>query len=94
MKGRGLRPFIRGLVFVALTINLRGVAGDSTHRYRAINMLSSFTAAFILSAMALMGQQTYRRLGIEWLLVSVLAAAINTNGYVQGYRSTARECGE
>jgi hypothetical protein len=33
-----------------------------------------------------MGHQTHRTLGIEWLLVSLLAAGINTNGYVQGFR--------
>lgn len=77
---------LTGLVFVALTINLRGVAQDATHRYRAINMLSGFTAAFIISALVLMGAQTYSTIGIEWLIVSLLAATINTNGYVQGFR--------
>lgn len=77
---------LTGLVFVALTINLKGVVQDATHRYRAINMLSGFTSAFLISALALMGHQTYRTIGIEWLLVSALAAGINTYGYVQGYR--------
>ena len=77
---------LTGLVFVALTINLKGVAQDATHRYRAINMLSGFTAVFVISALALMGHQTHRTLGIEWLLVSLLAAGVNTNGYVQGFR--------
>lgn len=77
---------LTGLVFVALTINLKGVTDDATHRYRAINMLSGLTAAFIISALALMGAQTYRTIGIEWLIVSLLAATINTNGYVQGCR--------
>jgi hypothetical protein len=77
---------LTGLVFVALTINLKGVTQDATHRYRAINMLSGFTAAFIVSALALMGHQTYRTIGIEWFLVASLAAAINTNGYIQGFR--------
>ena len=77
---------LTGLVFVALTINLRSVTQDATHRYRAINMLSGFTAVFLISALALMGHQTYRTLGIEWLLVSAIAAGINTNGYVQGFR--------
>jgi len=74
------------MVFVAMTINLQGVARDATHRYRAINMLSGFTAAFVVSALALMGHQTARTLGIEWLVVSLFAAAINTDGYVQAYR--------
>ena len=77
---------LTGLVFVALSINVKGIAKDATHRYRAINMLSGFTAVFIISSLALMGQQTSRTLGIEWLIVSLLAAAINTNGYIQGFR--------
>ena len=77
---------LTGLVFVAITINLKGVAQDATHRYRAINMLSGFTSILIVSSFALMGHQTYRILGIEWLMVSLLAAAINTNGYVQAFR--------
>ena len=77
---------LTGLVFVALSINVKGVAKDATHRYRAINMLSGLTSVFIISSLALMGHQTYRTLGIEWSIVSLLAAAINTNGYIQGFR--------
>src|SRR5580700_2159602 len=77
---------LAGLVFVAITINLKGVTEDATHRYRAINMLSGFTSVFIISALALMGHQTYRTLGIEWLIVSLFAAAINTNGYIQAFK--------
>src|SRR5271170_6122923 len=77
---------LAGLVFVAMAINLQGVAKDATHRYRAINMLSGFTAVFILSSLALMGHQTHRTLGAEWLIVALLAAAINTNGYIQAFR--------
>ena len=77
---------LTGLVFVAMSINIKGIAKDATHRYRAINMLSGFTAVFILSSLALMGHQTYRTLGIEWFIVSLSAAVINTNGYVQGFR--------
>src|SRR5580658_5546685 len=69
-----------------MTINSRVVTADATHKYRAINMLTGFTAAFVLSALALMGHQTYRSLGIEWLLIALVATAINTNGYVQAFR--------
>jgi hypothetical protein len=81
---------LTGLVFVAMSINLKGVAKDATHRYRAINMLSGFTAVFLVGALALMGHQTHRALGVEWLIVSLLAASINTNGYIQGWRSGGR----
>ncbi|HTW09085.1 MAG TPA: hypothetical protein VME46_16370 [Acidimicrobiales bacterium] len=77
---------LTGLVFVAVTINLKGVAKDATHRYRAINMLSGFTSVFIVASLALMGHQTNRTLGAEWLIVSILAAVINTNGYVQAFK--------
>lgn len=77
---------LAGLVFVAMTINLKGIAKDATHRYRAINMLSGFTSVFIVSSLALMGQQTYHTLGIEWLVVSLFAAVVNTNGYIQAFR--------
>lgn len=77
---------LAGLVFVAMTINSRVLNADATHKYRAINMLAGFTAVFVLSALALMGQQGYRSMGVEWLVVSTLATAINTNGYLQAYR--------
>jgi hypothetical protein len=77
---------LAGLVFLAVTINLKGIAEDATHKYRAINMLSGFSAAFLISTLALMGHQTHRTLGFEWLVVSVLTSAINTNGYIQAYR--------
>jgi hypothetical protein len=76
---------LTGLVFVAISVNLTGVAKDATHMYRAINMLSGFTAVFIISSLALMGHQTHRSLGLEWLIVSLFAAVINTNGYIQGF---------
>jgi modulator of FtsH protease len=78
---------LTGLVFVAISVNLRAVTRDATHMYRAINMLSGFTAVFIISSFALMGHQTHRTLGLEWLIVSLLAAAINTNGYIHGFSS-------
>jgi hypothetical protein len=77
---------LTGLVFVAITIDIKRVAKDATQRYRAINMLSGFTAAFIVSSLALMGGQTYRAVGIEWFIVSLLAIVINTNGYIQAYK--------
>jgi len=76
---------LTGLVFVAISVNLRDVVKDATHTFRAINMLTGFTAVFILSSFALMGRQTHQTLGIEWLIVSLLAGAINTNGYIRGY---------
>lgn len=77
---------LAGLVFVAMTINLKAIAKDATHRYRAINMLTGFTSVFLIGSLALMGNQTYHSLGLEWLTVAVLATTINTNGYIQAFR--------
>ncbi len=77
---------LAGLVFVAITTNLRGVAEDATHRYRAVNMLTGFSSAFIISALAVMGDQTLQTLAFDWLIVALAATAINTNGYAQAFR--------
>jgi len=77
---------LAGLVFVALTINLRGVARGATHRYRAINMLTGFACIFIVSAFALMGHQPLVALAIEWLVVSALGTVINSTGFIQAFR--------
>ena len=76
---------LTGLVFVAISVNLKDVVRDATHTYRAINMLTGFTAVFILSSLALMGHQTHQPVAIEWLIVSLLAGAVNTNGYIRGF---------
>lgn len=79
---------LTGLVFVAISVNLRDVLKDATHTYRAINMLNGFTAVFVLSCLALVGHQTHQSIGLEWLLVALLAGAINTNGYIRGFSLT------
>jgi hypothetical protein len=36
---------LTGLVFVAMSLNLKAIARDATHRYRAINTLTGLTLA-------------------------------------------------
>ena len=74
---------LAGLVFVAMSINLDVVAQDATHRGRAINMLTGFTAAFIICALALMGGQSHQAVGAEWFAVATVAGAIYIGNYVQ-----------
>jgi hypothetical protein len=74
---------LAGLVFVAMSINLDVVAQNATHRYRAINMLTGFTAAFMICALALMGGQGHQAVGTEWLVVATAAAVIYVHNYVQ-----------
>jgi hypothetical protein len=74
---------LAGLVFVAMSINLDVVAPNSTHRGRAINMLTGFTAAFAICALALMGGQSHQAVGTEWFVVATVALLIYVRNYVQ-----------
>jgi hypothetical protein len=78
---------LAGLVFVALSINVRNVLSDSTHRSRAVGSLVGFTAVFMICALALMGDQDTTTIGIEWFVVSVANGAIYVGGYIQALRT-------
>jgi hypothetical protein len=82
----GAAAALTGLVFVAMSLNLETIARDATHRHRAIGTLTGFTAAFVICAPVLMGGQNYRAAGIEWLVISIIAAAIYVYGYVRAIR--------
>src|SRR5690242_18153457 len=48
---------LAGLIFVALSINPEGIVRNATHRNRAINMLSGFSAIFMACGLALIRDQ-------------------------------------
>jgi hypothetical protein len=85
MTGGGAAA-LAGLVFVAMSINLDVVAQNATHRLRAINMLTGFTAAFIVCALALMGGQSHQAVGAEWFVVATVTAMSYVHNYVQAAR--------
>jgi len=74
---------LAGLVFVAMSINLGVIVRNSTHRNRAINMLTGFTAVFMACSLALIGNQHPGVLGLEWLVLWLVATAIFVRGYVR-----------
>jgi hypothetical protein len=92
MTGGGAAA-LTGLVFVAMTLNLASITQDATHRYRAIGTLAGFVAIFAICALALMGGQGHRAVGIEWLVVASVAAVIYVYGYVQAMRSGSSSAG-
>ena len=63
---------LAGLVFIAMSINISIITRDVTHRNRAIATLTGFTAVFMVCALALMGNQNYRWIGFEWLIISLV----------------------
>ncbi len=86
MVGSGAAA-LAGLIFVAMSINHQIIIGNKTHKNRAINMLSGFTAIFMASGCALFGNQTPGALGFEWLALWLIATFIFVRGYVVAIRS-------
>jgi len=78
---------LAGLIFVAMSINPENIVRNTTHRNRAINMLSGFSAIFMACGFALMGKQTPVALGLEWLVLWLVATVIFVRGYVIALRS-------
>ena len=78
---------LAGLIFVAMSINLKVIIRSSTHRNRAINMLTGFTAVFMACGLALIGNQGLGALGWEWLVLWLIATAIFVTGYVRAIKS-------
>ena len=78
---------LTGLVFVALSLDLATIIRDATHRARAVGTLTSLAAIFVMSALALMGDQGHIEVGVEWLVVATLGGAVCITGYVQARRA-------
>ncbi len=78
---------LTGLVFVAMSLNLKVIAVDMTHRYRAINTLTGLALVFMRCALVLMGQQSNRSIGAELFIVCGVSAALFANGYAKAIHS-------
>jgi hypothetical protein len=78
---------LTGLVFVAMSLNLKVIAVDATHRYRAINTLTGLALVFMRCALVLMGAQNHRSIGAELFVVSGISAAVFAKGYAQAIRT-------
>jgi hypothetical protein len=85
MVGSGAAA-LAGLIFVAMSINHEIILRNTTHKNRAINMLSGFTAVFMACSFALIGNQYVGVLGFEWLVLWLIATGIFIRGYVVAIR--------
>jgi hypothetical protein len=74
---------LAGLVFIAMSINLSLITRDATHKNRAIATLTGFTAVFMVCGFALIGNQSYRWIGLEWLLVSIVPTITYIRVYIR-----------
>ena len=84
---------LAGLIFVAMSINPKTIICNTTHKNRAINMLSGFTSIFMACCFALVGKQHLGALGFEWLVLWLIATAIFIRGYVMAIRSRTSSVG-
>jgi hypothetical protein len=80
---------LTGLVFVAMSLNLKSIAIDATHRYRAINTLTGLAMVFMRCALVLMGAQNHRSIGAELFVVAGISAAVFAKGYAQAIRMSS-----
>src|SRR6201996_6089334 len=86
MVGGGAAALL-GLIFVAMSINHEIILRNTTHKNRAVNMLTGFTAIFMASILALIGGQSLEMLGLEWFILWGVATVIFIRGYVIAIRS-------
>jgi len=84
---------LAGLIFVAMSINHQIIIRNATHKNRAINMLTGFSAVFMACCFALIGSQHLRALGFEWLVLWLIATVIFVRGYVIAIRSRTSSIG-
>ncbi|MFZ1063140.1 MAG: hypothetical protein WAN30_06675 [Acidimicrobiales bacterium] len=77
---------LTGLVFVAMSLNLKAIAADATNRNRAINTLTGLSLVFLRCALVLMGPQSHRSIGLELFIVSGVSAAVFIRGYLRAIR--------
>src|ERR1700691_5559984 len=77
---------LTGLVFVAMSLNLKEIAVDATHRNRAINTLTGLSLVFMRCALVLMGAQDHRSIGAELFIIAGISAAVFIRGYAKALR--------
>jgi len=77
---------LTGLVFVAMSLNLRAITVDATHRNRAVNTLTGLALVFMRCALVLMGAQNHQSIGAELFVVSGISAAVFVRGYTRAIR--------
>jgi len=75
------------LIFVAMSIKPEMIIRNATHKNRAINMLTGFTAVFMACGVALIGNQPPVALGVEWLVLWLIGTVVFIRGYVVAIKS-------
>jgi hypothetical protein len=69
-----------------MSLNLKAISVDATHRNRAINTLAGLALVFMRCALVLMGAQNHQAIGAELFVVCGISAAIFVKGYARALR--------
>jgi modulator of FtsH protease len=77
---------LTGLVFVAMSLNVKKIALNATHRNRAINTLTGLALVFMRCALVLMASQDQRGVGADLFVVAGLSLTIFARGYVKALK--------
>src|SRR5580658_6694277 len=77
---------LTGLVFVAMSLNVKVIAVDATYRNRAINTLTGLALVFMRCALVLMGAQNHQSIGAELLIISGISAVVFVRGYANAIK--------
>jgi hypothetical protein len=64
----GTAAGLAGLVFVALSLHLKGIRAYPPYRYRTVSSLASMMLVFVVSSLVLFPKQTSEWLGLEELV--------------------------
>jgi hypothetical protein len=78
---------LTGLIFVALTIHLRSITQDIVHRSRALSSLTGLTAAFLQCAIAMLPEQSHKKLGIELMILATISLSVFLWGIYRTFRT-------
>ena len=86
----GTAAGLAGLVFVALSMHLKGIRAYPPYRYRARSSLASMMMVFVLSSLVLFPRQTSAWLGLEELVVIGADGAFLTWSFLRARAAVAK----
>ena len=86
----GTAAGLAGLVFVALSLHLKGIRAHPPYRYRAGSSLSSMMVVFVVSSLVLFPRQTREWLGLEELVVIGAECAFLTWNFLRTREAVAK----
>lgn len=86
----GASAGLAGLVFVALSMHLKGIRNYPPYQYRTRSSLASMMLIFVLSSLMLFPAQTREWLGLEWLIVIGADGAFLIWTFLQARKAVAK----